>query len=57
MEEIKKVCAVIDMQGYIFNKVFYPRELAVCNDSVNISIEIESAFERKSITASSSVEL
>jgi hypothetical protein len=53
MEEFKKVCAVIDMQGYIFNNVFYPRELAVCNDSVDISIEIESAFERKAITTSS----
>jgi hypothetical protein len=53
MEELKKVCAVIDMQGYIFNKVFYPRELAICNDNFDISIEIESSFERKSITTSS----
>jgi hypothetical protein len=55
MEEIKKVCAVIDMQGFMFNKIFYPRELAICDDSVDISVEIESAFERKSITTTSAL--
>jgi hypothetical protein len=46
------VCC-LDMLGYIFNNVFYPREFVICNDSVDISIEIESAFERKAITTSS----
>lgn len=52
MEDLKKVCAVIDMQGYIFDKKFYPRELCICNDTFEMSIEIDSYLDWKNMLKS-----
>ena len=41
MELAKKICAVIDMQGFFIEKVFYPRELAIVNDKYKLCFEID----------------
>jgi hypothetical protein len=45
MDDLGKVCAVIDMQGYTFNKKFYPRELCICNYDFEYCIEIDCSIE------------
>jgi hypothetical protein len=40
METLKKVCGVMDMQGYFLNNKFYPRELCLCNEELDIFVEI-----------------
>jgi hypothetical protein len=46
MENLKQVCAVIDMQGYILHKNFYPREIAVSNEMSSIWLEVECPIKR-----------
>jgi hypothetical protein len=49
MENLKKVCAVIDRQGYLLHKKFYPREIAVSNEINSIWLEIECPIKRSSL--------
>lgn len=50
MERLKNVCAVIDMQGYLIGGKFFPREIAVCNKEVEISLEIDISLKRENIS-------
>jgi hypothetical protein len=42
MERSEQICAVIDIQGFFVDKVFYPRELAIVNDKYQLCLEIDS---------------
>ena len=48
MDKLNNACAVIDMQGYCFEKKFFPRELAICSDKIEISIEIDCGLKENS---------
>jgi len=39
-EDANKICAIIDAQGYFIDKKFYPREIAVFNDDIQLCVEI-----------------
>src|SRR5882724_2913577 len=41
MEIAKQVCAVVDMQGFFIDKVFYPREFAIVNNEMKLCFEID----------------
>jgi hypothetical protein len=37
---MNNICAIIDAQGFIFNKVFYPRELSIVSNELNVNVEV-----------------
>lgn len=45
MEYLSEVCAVMDMQGYFLNNKFYPRELSLCNEELDICVEINCGLD------------
>jgi len=49
MENWKSVCAVIDMQGFLVDIRFYPRELVILNDTKNLYFNIDSELDIKDI--------
>lgn len=44
MDQIDKIYASIDMQGYYIDKKFFPREVSICNDEVDICLEIDCGY-------------
>jgi len=40
MEKERKICAIIDTQGFFVDQVFYPREIAIFNKDIRICVEV-----------------
>jgi len=40
-DNINQIACVVDVQGFIVDKKFYPRELAIVNDIVNVSFNVD----------------
>ena len=40
-DNINQIACVVDVQGFIVDKKFYPREIAIVNDIVNVSFNVD----------------
>jgi hypothetical protein len=50
-ETIGEVACIIKAQGFQLNNVFYPRELSIANDNINLSFNIDPELNESNLTA------